>query len=779
KITASQDGNSIYAPALPVDNYLTVIKSPQSISFASIVDHSVGDFPFYLDANASSGLPVQFGTSDPSKATVANGRVFIQGPGSVTITAFQPGDNRFDSATSVDQNFTIGYSNLFSNSAPGLELWFDANDVNADNEADGVYDFISGERVSMWGDKSGNTNNPIQSEFNNMPKWTPSSLNQKPILSFDSNSSEVFDIKSSVTNPQFIFIVHKQNEIGSSKVLGGDLSTTNPDGYFSLEAASGGIEIISDQVTTNWSVNSLRVVPQGQSLWINGKVVGSDSDAASASAFDKIGESFSGEIAEVLVYNESVNSVNRQKIEGYLAHKWGLTSELDPIHPYSSTPPSFGGDQSITFPPLVDKAFGDDSFPILAVATSGLPITYISSNPSVATIVGNIVKINGQGSTTITAMQLGDDRYHPADPVSRILSVIHPGIKDEQIITFEEIPEKVRDDPAFQLIATAVSSGVNHQPVRNLPVSFTIISGPASVNSVGIVTLDGLEGNVTIKASQSGSAYVKPAPDVFQSFYVSSKQRQEIRFPLLSEPGGLRDTPRGHRPLVLQGVRSTSGIPIRVSSSNSSIVRVFKDSQIIPLETGTVDLTFSSPGNDYFVAAEPVTKSINIIDSNKSVWRMFRKNDVRYTEINDRFSERMLIQNSFLQNADTLKIFNEDYVDSDGDGFSNLFERAIGSDSLGPDRKHDLPFFPILADNRVRISFVRYVEQNGSTMKTAGEEFNYHVEHSYNLQTWSSTGVELEKTVYLGGGMERQTWVVSSLIPSFDKSFLRLRVTTP
>ena len=216
-----------------------------------------------------------------------------------------------------------------------------------------------------------------------------------------------------------------------------------------------------------------------------------------------------------------------------------------------------------------------------------------------------------------------------------------------------------------------------------------------------------------------------------------------------------------------------------MSSSNSSIVRVFKDSQIIPLETGTVDLTFSSPGNDYFVAAEPVTKSINIIDSNKSVWRMFRKNDVRYTEINDRFSERMLIQNSFLQNADTLKIFNEDYVDSDGDGFSNLFERAIGSDSLGPDRKHDLPFFPILADNRVRISFVRYVEQNGSTMKTAGEEFNYHVEHSNNLQTWSSTGVELEKTVYLGGGMERQTWVVSSLIPSFDKSFLRLRVTTP
>ena len=44
----------------------------------------------------------------------------------------------------MDQNFTIGYSNLFSDSTPGLQLWFDANDVNADNEQDDIYDFISG-----------------------------------------------------------------------------------------------------------------------------------------------------------------------------------------------------------------------------------------------------------------------------------------------------------------------------------------------------------------------------------------------------------------------------------------------------------------------------------------------------------------------------------------------------------------------------------------------------------------------------------------------------------
>jgi hypothetical protein len=39
--------------------------------------------------------------------------------------------------------------------------------------------------------------------------------------------------------------------------------------------------------------------------------------------------------------------------------------------------------------------------------------------------------------------------------------------------------------------------------------------------------------------------------------------------------------------------------------------------------------------------------------------------------------------------------------------------------------------------------------------------------------------VELEKTIYLGGGMERQTWVLSQGLPLRRKTFLRLRITTP
>ena len=96
KITALQDGNDQFAPAIPVDNYLTVFKAPQSITFGPIEDHSVGDFPFSLDANSSSGLPLEFATSDPSKATIKNGKVYVHGPGFVTVSAIQKGDSRFE-----------------------------------------------------------------------------------------------------------------------------------------------------------------------------------------------------------------------------------------------------------------------------------------------------------------------------------------------------------------------------------------------------------------------------------------------------------------------------------------------------------------------------------------------------------------------------------------------------------------------------------------------------------------------------------------------------------
>lgn len=79
--------------------------------------------------------------------------------------------------------------------------------------------------------------------------------------------------------------------------------------------------------------------------------------------------------------------------------------------------------QSINFDPLADKTYGDVPFDLTATSTSGLPITYLSSNNNVATIEGSTVTIVGAGTATITATQTGDATFAAATAVERVLNV--------------------------------------------------------------------------------------------------------------------------------------------------------------------------------------------------------------------------------------------------------------------------------------------------------------------------------------------------------------------
>ena len=187
------------------------------------------------------------------------------------------------------------------------------------------------------------------------------------------------------------------------------------------------------------------MLPNSQALWIDGRLVGLQAHQNGALAIDKVGESFDGQIAEVLVFDKEVNLVNRQKIEGYLAHKWGLNGQLPNLHPYRVDPPSFGGAQEIIWGGLTEvtennvtewrlpvKALGDADFELLAYSTSGLPVSFISAILQ-SLDFSNLLSIVGVGEVTITAIQGGDSRYHTL-PKHQVLRIIHPVVKDDQLI---------------------------------------------------------------------------------------------------------------------------------------------------------------------------------------------------------------------------------------------------------------------------------------------------------------------------------------------------------
>ena len=79
--------------------------------------------------------------------------------------------------------------------------------------------------------------------------------------------------------------------------------------------------------------------------------------------------------------------------------------------------------QTVSFDTLPKMKTGDPDFTLNAKASSGLAVTYISTNPSVAIIVDDKIHITGTGITSIVASQTGDESYDAAFDIAQTLYV--------------------------------------------------------------------------------------------------------------------------------------------------------------------------------------------------------------------------------------------------------------------------------------------------------------------------------------------------------------------
>jgi glucose/arabinose dehydrogenase/phage-related protein len=79
--------------------------------------------------------------------------------------------------------------------------------------------------------------------------------------------------------------------------------------------------------------------------------------------------------------------------------------------------------QSIAFNAIEPKSYGDLPLFLNATSNMGLPVSYTSSDPSIALIEANKVTILKAGACTITASQSGDLETFPADNLEQLLQV--------------------------------------------------------------------------------------------------------------------------------------------------------------------------------------------------------------------------------------------------------------------------------------------------------------------------------------------------------------------
>ena len=143
--------------------------------------------------------------------------------------------------------------------------------------------------------------------------------------------------------------------------------------------------IDSGSSSKSFAVVTLQMA-QEHAIYVNGIEKGTGTDPNTPAAFDKIGNDFAGDIAEVVAYDRSFNASVRQKLEGYLAHKWGLTGGFSGSHNYKVAKPAFGGTQVLQ--PLSDKQV-NQTVNLLVSADSGLSsFTYDSNDSTVVSFSG-------------------------------------------------------------------------------------------------------------------------------------------------------------------------------------------------------------------------------------------------------------------------------------------------------------------------------------------------------------------------------------------------------
>ncbi len=163
--------------------------------------------------------------------------------------------------------------------------------------------------------------------------------------------------------------------------------------------------------------------------------------------------------------------------------------------------------QTITFNPLADVEYGSGTFNLTATASSGLTVSYASSNTSVATILGNVVTVVGVGSTTITATQAGDAIYDAATPVDQNLNV------NPKALTVTATADNKVYDGTYNATITGTLNGVVGADV----VTFNGIGGfdtldvGTGINVNSISTLGGAQAsNYTLTQPTGLTANITP-----------------------------------------------------------------------------------------------------------------------------------------------------------------------------------------------------------------------------------------------------------------------------
>lgn len=240
-------------------------------------------------------------------------------------------------------------------------LWLDADDASTIT--------LNGSTVSQWRDKSGNGRHVDQVILNNQPSYQAIGFNSKPTVSFDGTNDSLKNASYQPVGAVSVFIVFRRSQSKGALIniqrSGGVFEVVGkPDSSYrsiTITAAGNinpafGFDISGDGVDQNIILGVQHNGATNTSSNFTGHVNGTSQTITTSGAVGYLSETgfsiggrpvqnllvtyFSGQISEIVFLNSTLSTDDRQRLEGYLAWKWGLVANLPADHPYKNSAPT-------------------------------------------------------------------------------------------------------------------------------------------------------------------------------------------------------------------------------------------------------------------------------------------------------------------------------------------------------------------------------------------------------------------------------------------------------
>jgi hypothetical protein len=223
-----------------------------------------------------------------------------------------------------------------------LALWLDAADASTIT--------LNGGDVSRWDDKSGNGIDFSQASAALQPTYTPVGIGGKPSLTFTGQEGLTNASWTLPANNRSVFVVAHPTNVAQNISYILDIELGRHLFLGNGQVFAGTFQPSSAPISTTVErIYGFVTGPSNLFVYSDGNLLSSAGAASSVAVGGTIaiGSRFSvssffyqGEISEIVFVNGAIATDERQLVEGYLAHKWGLTANLPANHPYKIVPPT-------------------------------------------------------------------------------------------------------------------------------------------------------------------------------------------------------------------------------------------------------------------------------------------------------------------------------------------------------------------------------------------------------------------------------------------------------